>query len=112
LQIFEFHKSHVQSAAKGIKALVRYRLRFSTLAKQGKRRDSRLIGVIIQNPDGFIDQFIDSSDGHIADSMPFDGAPAVDESWLTGMADDFNEFFTSDSLEQSWLSSQSIDWAM
>ncbi|KAK2688920.1 hypothetical protein QWA68_012498 [Fusarium oxysporum] len=92
LQIFEFHKSHVQSAAKGIKALVRYRLRFSTLAKQ--------------------DQFIDSSDGHIADSMPFDGAPAVYESWLTGMTDDFNEFFTSDSLEQSWLSSQSIDWAM
>ncbi|RKK76945.1 hypothetical protein BFJ68_g17206 [Fusarium oxysporum] len=85
LQIFEFHKSHVESAAKGIEAL---------------------------NPDGFIDQFVDSGDGHMADSMPFDGAPAVDESWLTGMADDFNEFFTSDSLEQSWLSSQSIDWAM
>ncbi|EXL65366.1 hypothetical protein FOPG_18402 [Fusarium oxysporum f. sp. conglutinans race 2 54008] len=44
LQIFEFHKSHVESAAKGIEALVRYRLRFSTLAKQGKRRDSRLTG--------------------------------------------------------------------
>lgn len=36
LQIFEFHKSHVESAAKGIEALGRYRLRFSTFAKQGK----------------------------------------------------------------------------
>jgi hypothetical protein len=29
-----------------------------------------------------------------------------------GMAEDFNEFFTSDSIEQSWLSSQGIDWVM
>ncbi|KAF5971920.1 hypothetical protein FBULB1_8970 [Fusarium bulbicola] len=92
LGIFEFNKSHVESAAKGIEALVRYRLRFATFAKQ--------------------DQSIDSGDGHVIGSLLFDGAPSVDESWLTGMADDFNEFSTSDSLEQSWLSSQSIDWAM
>ncbi|KAF5250764.1 hypothetical protein FANTH_4036 [Fusarium anthophilum] len=92
LGIFEFHKSHVESAAKGIEALVRYRLRFATFAKQ--------------------DQSIDPGDGHVTSSLLFDGAPSVEESWLTGMAEDFNEFFTSDSLEQSWLSSQSIDWAM
>jgi hypothetical protein len=39
LEIFEFHKSHVESAAKGIEALGRYRLRFSTSAKKGKSRD-------------------------------------------------------------------------
>ncbi|KAI3573491.1 fungal-specific transcription factor domain-containing protein [Fusarium oxysporum f. sp. albedinis] len=92
LQIFEFHKSHVESAAKGIEALGRYRLRFSTFAKK--------------------DQSVASNDGQIADPIPFDAASAVDESWLTGMAEDFNEFFTSDSLEQSWLSSQGIDWIM
>lgn len=36
----------------------------------------------------------------------------IDESWLAGISEDFNEFFTSDSLDQSWISSQSFDWGM
>ncbi|KAF5681232.1 hypothetical protein FHETE_21 [Fusarium heterosporum] len=92
LQIFEFHKSHVESAAKGIEALEKYRMRFSSFAKKH--------------------QSIDSNDGQITGHISFDIDSVVNEPWLSGMEGDFNEVFGSTSLEQSWLSSQGIDWFM
>jgi hypothetical protein len=55
------------------------------------------------------------NDGQVDGPTILDHPPVevtINESWLTGISEDFKEFFTSDSLEQSWISSQSFDWGI
>ncbi|KAG8354017.1 hypothetical protein FVEN_g8234 [Fusarium venenatum] len=95
LEVFYHYESNVESAAKGVEALKKYRQRFSAfLKKDGQNRSDRKRTV---SPS-------------ISDNAPIEAA--VDQNWLEGLSEDFNVFFTSDSLEESWLSSQSLDWSM
>ncbi|OBS20254.1 hypothetical protein FPOA_06639 [Fusarium poae] len=95
LEVFYHYESNVESAARGAEALKKYRQRFSAFLKQdGQTKSER-------------SRTVSSS---ISDNAPVEAA--IDENWLAGMSEDFNAFFTSDSLEQSWLSSQGIDWGM
>lgn len=106
-QIFEFHKPHVESAEKGIEALLRYRQQFGTGVAQGKQQ--------ILNR-ALIYMYLISFLGTVAPPVVEDDlqtglessniASDIDETWLTEMTQDF----TSDLLDESWLSSQMIDW--
>ncbi|KAH8203214.1 hypothetical protein TruAng_002619 [Truncatella angustata] len=90
MRIFEFYEPRVESARKGSEVLTKFRQRFSAFSMQNQSSD-----------------FINNQ---VSESMTFNDDPIRDENWLAGVAEEFDELFTSSSLERSWLSAQDFGW--
>lgn len=89
LQIFDYHKTDVESAEKGIQVLKMYHRRIWSATNHGA----------ITRADG---------DPPTTD-LNLDIGSGLDEMWWTSMAQDFSEILGSDSLNGSWLGSYCND---
>ncbi|GJC95897.1 transcriptional regulatory protein [Colletotrichum higginsianum] len=130
LHIFEFHKRHVSSAARGIEVLQKFRESVAAVSRQEApsgpagmmTRDSSSEQATIRrkkkNRAMKMRLTANEEANHVAHTeqgdllMPFGSVPGLSQ---TPVAQDFGDFLSSDLLNESWFNTQGIDfgnWAL
>ncbi|KZL77221.1 transcriptional regulatory protein [Colletotrichum tofieldiae] len=95
LRIFDFHKSHITSAARGIEVLQKFRESVAAVSQQ-------------EAPSGPAAADIDPRSEHDDILLPFSSVPGLSQ---TPVAQNFGDFLNSDLLNESWFNTQGIDFS-
>ncbi|KAF6786569.1 transcriptional regulatory protein [Colletotrichum sojae] len=115
LWIFDFHKKHVASAARGIEVLERFRASVVAvsgqdvrLGKTGIHREKFCEARLTKANRIFCEERNQETRAEGGETLlPFNSLPASNQ---TPMAQDLNDFLNSDLLNESWFNMQGIDF--